>query len=403
MGAHRNWGTALTLATMAAVSGCQPPPPAPPTPSVALSQPAPPTTAPATEPTPGSPEDLARKAEAWTKMMEALQAKRQAATTAPANDPDTDWVARANAARLPTSRPVPDPVQAAAPDPEPAIATSQPAPPTGATPALVFSPPPATAPVIEIHPPATTQPIPQILPTKPKVIVKDELTERVRDSLKNAPRDPAANLDYQLVRFLRDEQTPDLASLSDLSAEDREAVAALMDGLANFRAGLRADPNSMVSKKVRPLVEMGDRLRAQGDLRIPSAALCTTVRGYGLYDPITAPFPEGRENKALLYCEVSGFASRLGDGGMWDTRLTQEVVLYRGDTEAWKKGKVDEITDHCRNKRRDFYLMNLIQLPASLPAGSYTLKVTVIDQVANRVAETVVPVTIAAAGVAGAK
>ena len=41
--------------------------------------------------------------------------------------------------------------------------------------------------------------------------------------------------------------------------------------------------------------------------------------------------------------------------------------------------------------------------PATLPAGSYSLKVTVIDQVANRVAETVVPVTITAANVAGAK
>lgn len=326
-------------------------------------------------------------------MMEAIRAKRNAAATAPttraATQPGGDWQAQANGARIPTSRPA---GAAAGPDKS-----------AGATPALVFSTPPTTAPVVQAHAPspASTQPVAP--PPPPKIVIKDELAERVREGLKSAPRDPAANLDYQLVRFLRDEQTPDLTSLANLSSEDREAVAALMDGLANFRAGLRADPNAMVSKKVRPLVDMGDRLRAQGDLQIPSASLCSAVKGYGLYDPLAAPFAEGRENRALLYCEITGFASRLGDGSAWETRLTQEVVLYRGEAEVWKKGKVDQIVDRCRNKRHDFYLTNLIQLPASLPAGSYSLKVTIIDQVANRVAETVVPVTIAASDVAGAK
>jgi hypothetical protein len=83
---------------------------------------------------------------------------------------------------------------------------------------------------------------------------------------------------------------------------------------------------------------------------------------------------------------------------MWETTLTEEVVLYRGDREVWRKGKPDPIADHCRNKRHDFYLTNLLQFPASLQAGAYTLKVTVVDQVANRVAEAVLPVTINAAG-----
>jgi hypothetical protein len=406
MGAHRIRGSALTLAVLATAFGCQPQNKGPTTREGSIAaQPAPPTTAPSTDPNEGSAEALARKAEEWAKLMESIRARQSAPATAPSTTQPAVVVA--------TTQPA-EATKAAAP-----AATSQPAaaaapaePPAGTTPALVFTPPATTAPVIEVRPPvASTQPVAATRPAPPRVVVKDVLVEQVRDALKAAPRDAAANLDYQLVRFLKEEQTPDLASLSNLSADDREVVSAVMDGLTNFRAALRADPNAMASRKVRPLLEMGDRLRAQADLQIPAVALCSAIKGYGLYDPLPSAFVEGRENRALLYCEISGFASRLGQGNQWETTLTEEVVLYRGDREVWRKGKPDPVTDHCRNKRHDFYLMNLLQFPASLPAGAYTLKVTVVDQIASRVAETTLPVTInTAAGattttadVAGAK
>ncbi|HZZ42186.1 MAG TPA: hypothetical protein VFE58_04555 [Tepidisphaeraceae bacterium] len=361
MGRRQNWGIVLALA----VAGCQPVVKKEPATQEAVQAP---TTAP-TDANAGSPEALARKAEEWTKMLAALKAKREAAATEPVV-----------ATTKPASRPV-------------VVAEEK---PRGA--ALVFSP--TTEPVIDVHPPveASTQPIVVAHTVPGRVVVKDELEEKVKENLKNSPRDPAANLDYQLVRFLRDEQAPDLAALSGLPADDREAISALVDGLTNFRAGLRGDPNGMSSKKVRPLLDMADRLRTQNDLQIPTMALCMAVKGYGLYDPIQTPFREGRENPALLYCEVNGFASRPGDGNMWETKLTEDVVLFKGENQVWKKTKVDEIIDRCKNRRHDFYVMNRIQFPATLPAGAYTLKVTIIDEIGNRVAEAMTPVTIEAIG-----
>lgn len=379
MGANRKlWGVALIFT---AVAGCQmmPKKQAP-----ATTQPSQTAAAPTTAPSDGSAEALARKATEWAKMMEALKAQREAATR-----PTT-----APSAEAATTQPGPGDIAAG----------NREKAPSGETTALVFSPPPA--PMIEVHAPTTmaaTQPFPRMQTPAPRVVFKDELSQRISDDLKNSPRDPAANLNYQIVRFLKDEQAPDLASLSSLSAEDREAISAVMDGLSNFRAVLRADPNGMPAKKVRPLVAMSDRLRAQTDLQIPTTVLCSAVRGYGAYDPIHTPFVEGRENRALLYCEVSGFASRLGESGMWETQLSEEVVLFRGDTEVWRKQKVDQIPDKCRNRRHDFFVTNLVQFPASLTAGNYTMKVTLIDQIANRVTESTLPVSIAGANVADSK
>src|SRR5207244_2470832 len=93
--------------------------------------------------------------------------------------------------------------------------------------------------------------------------------QRIAHQVHNFPRDLSAHLDDQLLRFLRDESVPDLNALASLPSEDRELLTALLDGLSNFRSLIRAENNLLVSRKIRPLLEMSDRLRNQADLAIP--------------------------------------------------------------------------------------------------------------------------------------
>jgi hypothetical protein len=207
----------------------------------------------------------------------------------------------------------------------------------------------------------------------------------------------SGHLDYQLLRFLLDERVPDLAAIASLPTEDRELIAAVIDGLSNFRNTLRQDNNMLLSKKVRPLLEMSDRLRSQADLTIPTVSLCTAVRTYGQYDPIDpARFPAGKEKEVILYCEIENFSSQLDDKQMWTTRLTKEAVLY---TEAgmpvWSD-KSETINDVSRHRRHDFFIVKKLRIPGNLPVGRYLLKVSVVDQQVSRVAEATVPVVIAA-------
>ncbi|MGH7214133.1 MAG: hypothetical protein ACREIT_05160 [Tepidisphaeraceae bacterium] len=225
----------------------------------------------------------------------------------------------------------------------------------------------------------------------------DALTGKFAQRIKDNPRDVSAHLDYQLLRFLRDEQAPDLQSIAPLPTEDRELVTAVLDGLSNFRSTLRADNNTLLSRKIRPIMELADRLRSQAELSIPVATLCTRVDGFGVYEPIDPPrFIAGKDHPVIVYCEVSNFASTTNDKNLWETKLSQEAVLYtETGLEVWRD-KAKPITDLSRNRRHDFFVVKMIKLPANLTIGRYLLKVSIVDQQASRVAEATVAVQMVA-------
>lgn len=232
---------------------------------------------------------------------------------------------------------------------------------------------------------------------EPAVRAGPTLERQVQQRVRDYPQDVSAHLDYQLLLFLRDEPVPNLSAMSPLPAEDRELITALMDGMSNFRNAVRADANMLMSRKVRPLVEMADRLRSRSDLGIPTLALCRKVEGFGRYEPIEpARFIAGKAQPVIIYCEVENFSSQLNDGKMWETRLSQDAVLYtEGGLPVWSI-KTETFSDLARNRRRDFFVVKLVTLPDNLVIGRYLLKVTIIDQQANRVAEASLPLQVVA-------
>lgn len=225
----------------------------------------------------------------------------------------------------------------------------------------------------------------------------DALTAKLEQRIKDNPRDVAGHLDYQLLRFVQNESVPDLAALSSLPAEDRELVSAVLDGLSNFRSTLRSDNNMLLGRKVKPLLDLADRLRTQTDLSIGAIALCTKVEGFGIYDAIEpARFAAGREHPAIIYCQVENFASQFNEQKQWETRLTMESVLYtESGLNVWSD-KTTPIVDRSRQRRHDFFVVRMIRVPANLTIGRYLLKITLVDQQASRVAEATVPIQVVA-------
>jgi hypothetical protein len=236
-----------------------------------------------------------------------------------------------------------------------------------------------------------------VTPAKPTLPGAD-LEARLAKNLQGSPTDLWAHLDWQLLQFIRDEQVPQLDVMSSLPLEDREVISTIMDGLTNFRSSLRADNNMLLSKKIKPLLELADRLRSQADLNIPALALCKSVEGFGMYEPMEpARFAAGSTHEAILYCEVENFACVLqADKQRWETRLSQEATLYTESGMPVWVDKSGQIVDSSRNRRHDFFLVKRIKLPATLTIGRYLLKVTVEDQQAKRLAEQTVPVEIVA-------
>lgn len=238
-----------------------------------------------------------------------------------------------------------------------------------------------------------TRPAPTALPT-------DAYEAKLRQLVVDYPHDLGNQLDYQLLRFSRDEPTPDLATVTKLSEEDSRILTALMDALNNLRNATRGDGNVMFERKIAPLLELSDRLRSRAELAIPTVALCTSVKSFGVYDELPSQrFVAGSPtNDALVYCEVANFTSTLNDKKMWETRLRQEMVLYtETGLEVWpENSNATLFVDQARNRRHDFFLARRIHLPPALTIGRYVLKVRLTDEQSNRVAEASLPIEMVA-------
>jgi hypothetical protein len=327
-------------------------------------------------------EALRRKAESHAQEMERLRSERPRTAAAPTQ---VQWP-------QPTDEPATEPGAAAD---------------HGSTAQLAVPPVEAPRPVVHVGPPPLPRQGDPAQTAEPAVSTAAsshatadplyQIEQRLARHVREYPRDIAAHLDYQLVQFVLGEPVPRMAELSTLPPEDQELIAAMLDGLSNFRSAVRADNNMLLSRKVRPLLQMSERLRSQADLHIPTLALCTRVDGFGVYEPIEPPrFVAGREQPAIIYTELQNFASTLNEQRRWQTRLKQQAVLYTEEGLNVWQDQSHEILDLSRNRRHDFFTVRLVRLPAALSVGRYVLKVTVIDQQANRVAEASLPIQVVA-------
>ena len=230
-------------------------------------------------------------------------------------------------------------------------------------------------------------------------IVPDDTAARIAQRAKDYPQDVAAQLDNQFMELAYGKMVPNMDQLNGLPTDDREMISALMDGLTNFRSALRSDNNMLLSRKVRPLMDMSDRLSSQAELSIPKFVLCSDARGFGDYVEMSSRFSGTQDHKSGVYCEIQNFSSQQTSSNMWESKLRMNLVLYTDQgLEAWtpdaKGGTL--VHDLSHSRRHDFFVARRLVVPSSLPIGRYILKVTFTDLQANRVAENSLPLEIVA-------
>lgn len=353
-------------------------------------------------PTPSQPDLVFRKAQQQVRAMEPLLNRRSGAqlassTTPGSADPgDVKFLPVEKSASPQSAAATPTPPIVA---PAPPIAPTQPPPAAVPPPAMTLTPPRTDVPFNKDTPAVNT---PLIVGQPRPLPATDDMANRLAQQVRDYPQDLSAQFDWQLLQMLQGQSVPQLQTIAPLAAEDRELLSAVLDGLTNFRNAVRSDGNMLLSRKMMPLVEMSERLKTQGELSLPTVALCTDVKGFGVYDPIEPPrFTAGKENRAIVYCEVENFSSMLDEQKRWETKLTQEVVLYQESSgeEVWRdRTPTRPIVDYSRNRRHDFFIVKMIRLPRELTLGRFLLKVSVVDEQVKRVAENTVPIQIVSGG-----
>jgi hypothetical protein len=225
-----------------------------------------------------------------------------------------------------------------------------------------------------------------------------DIDRQISEKLQSDPRDVEAHLEQQVLRWLRGEASPQMTDFAELPAEDRELIAATVDGLVNLRTVLARPGTAGPREKAQPIIDAGQRLARGGGLELASMQLASRIEGFGSFTPMAAEvpgrLPPGQRAHAMLYVEVENFTSRPDAEGQWETRLTEKLALFReSGLQVWATEE-NEVVDVARNRRDDFFLSRPLILPEDLPPGSYTLKMTLTDDLADTVSESTLPIRI---------
>lgn len=196
-----------------------------------------------------------------------------------------------------------------------------------------------------------------------------------------------------------------LPSLDKLTEKEKQAVNSvreLLEALARDPAAA-GDPQKVAELFARSM----EALSGAQNVRISRAELCSKVEAFGRFKPFEGTqFLAGQSNRVIVYTEVEKYAYRdlQGDasgngtsGDRWSVELSQELRLYNADGSmlAWRKPE-ETVIEKSRNKRRDFFITQMIELPRTLTVGPYSMKVIVRDRVGGGVSEMVIPISIVA-------
>lgn len=235
-----------------------------------------------------------------------------------------------------------------------------------------------------------------------------------------ASEDHLLGLARRMAMLLREKQIPDAVALAPIEAMQPGVLAELestknllgsnlspedLRTLADARDRILAQPGAANESLAKTLA----RLAPPPALKIGRAVLCTRVQGFGRYDPIyTDTFVAGKPIRAIVYIELDGFMSRPARAGdpvdpllslsdQVSVELSQAITLFHDPSGLQAKFiPAKTVVDTTRNKRRDFYLIQQIELPATLTIGKYNLKITVKDMTSSGEAEAVLPVKVVA-------
>lgn len=192
-----------------------------------------------------------------------------------------------------------------------------------------------------------------------------------------------------------------------VTPDQRRSVEAARDLMRSFAADpnlASGDPAAMA----RLLREKADQLSGSTSpdgLALGTVALCQRVDGYGRFSTLgTSTFVAGRPAAMIIYSEVENFSQTQGPDGanretpdQWRVELGQTIRLYL-ESDGSEQLVLPEsvVRDVASSKRRDFFLVQRVDLPKTLSVGNYHLKIAVRDVASGAIAERVLPIRVVA-------
>ena len=181
-------------------------------------------------------------------------------------------------------------------------------------------------------------------------------------------------------------------AIPGLTDREREVLSAMQAFYTDVGERLlhAGDPEVLVTG----LAELQQELAKEPQLRLSHAALSSRVSGFGDYDEFKKneaghyAFLAHSRQQAVVYVEIEEFKSELNANSEWVTELSQQLVIFsdRDGIPVWRQ-PWRPVVDVTKNRRHDFFVVQVITLPDKLSVGRYQFKISVRDERSGAEAE----------------
>ncbi len=167
---------------------------------------------------------------------------------------------------------------------------------------------------------------------------------------------------------------------------EQEFWSHLFWGMANYfdQTGMPS-PADRASQTVAQLQDAVRRMQEKANLRMRNVNFCRKIDNFGNYTRFERDEFSPKQ-VVLVYAEFDNIRSELTTEGMYRTVLQSRIELLTPDGRPIQEAMDFSPTqDLCRNPRKDYFLNYRFSIPEGLPLGPYVMKLTVHDQLSQKV------------------
>jgi hypothetical protein len=205
----------------------------------------------------------------------------------------------------------------------------------------------------------------------------------------NAPTTPAELSQQARLRMLyaaagrRDDAARPIPAASPAA---QQFLSKELDGLTTWlNAEQSPDTPQRAARTKVALADAMQKLSEMAPLGVCNLSFCTEVRSFGCTKRFEK-YEFQANQEVLLYAEVENFVSELTPRG-YHTLLKSSYQIFDGNGRRVADHAFAATEEHCRNRRRDFFIGYHVRLPEGLAAGKYRLQLTIEDLNSQKVGQ----------------
>jgi hypothetical protein len=221
-------------------------------------------------------------------------------------------------------------------------------------------------------------------------IVTVAATEAGQTSVGTSDADKLAYIQKQvnlrMLYLLSGQPARSLEPIAGLEPADQEFWQEVFWGMSSyFDRNTIADPQDRATQTIAQLRQAVHKLQEKSKLELRNVSFCNKIENYGRYerfkrDEFTAGQP------VLLYAEVENFKSEPTADGPYRAILKSTIEIFDSGGKRVVSMPFAPNEDLCASPRRDYYNSYEFSIPQQISLGPHTLKLTVEDQLSQKIA-----------------